>query len=344
MRDTYPGEQLTIFDNRGICQHSGLCTGRLATVFRAGAEPFVAPSGGRMDEIIRAVRDCPSGALSYAIDGTEAREQVDQGGARAPAIEVTKDGPYRITGALSLIGADGTPEPRAQGASAEHYALCRCGHSQNKPFCSGMHWYVEFRDPPGGTEPTLFEWAGGLSSLARMSRLLYEKHVPADSLLAPLFADMPPDQPGRLAAWLAEALGGPAGPAAIFRPPLACPPARSLRSSGPDGWPWPAPRPTRRRCQPTRPSVPRSHLPRVGIAGRAGAVAVRRGLTACGGAPLGMGSRRAAGGHPRGRPGRHLPGAATRTRPAGELRRPHQAAVPPTGPAVDELRVRPVVR
>jgi CDGSH-type Zn-finger protein/truncated hemoglobin YjbI len=210
-RDTYPGEQLTIFDNRGICQHSGLCTDRLATVFRAGAEPFVAPSGGRMDEIVRAVRDCPSGALSYAIDGTEAREQVDQGGARAPAIEVTKDGPYRITGALSLIGADGTPEPRAQGASAEHYALCRCGHSQNKPFCSGMHWYVGFRDPPGGTEPTLFEWAGGLFGLTRMSRLLYEKHVPADSLLAPLFADMPPDQPGRLAAWLAEALGGPAG-------------------------------------------------------------------------------------------------------------------------------------
>ena len=45
-----------------------------------------------------------------------------------------------------------------------------------------------------------------------MSRLLYEKHVPADPLLAPLFADMPSDQPQRLAGWLAGALGGPAGP------------------------------------------------------------------------------------------------------------------------------------
>ena len=44
-----------------------------------------------------------------------------------------------------------------------------------------------------------------------MTRLLYEKHVPADPLLAPLFANMPPDQPQRLAAWLAEALGGPSG-------------------------------------------------------------------------------------------------------------------------------------
>jgi truncated hemoglobin YjbI len=58
--------------------------------------------------------------------------------------------------------------------------------------------------------PTLFEWAGGLPELTRMSRLLYEKHVPADPLLAPRFAQMPPGQPQRLAAWLGGALGGPA--------------------------------------------------------------------------------------------------------------------------------------
>ena len=116
-------------------------------MFRAGAEPFVAPSGGRMDEIIRAVRDCPSGALSYAIDGPEARGQADWGGTRPPAIEVTRDGPYRITGGIALIGADGEPGAAGAGSSPEHYALCRCGHSQNKPFCSGMHWYVGFRDP-----------------------------------------------------------------------------------------------------------------------------------------------------------------------------------------------------
>ena len=227
-RDTYAGQQLTIYDNRGICQHSGLCTDRLATVFRTAAEPFVAPGGGRMDEIIRAVRDCPSGALSYGIDGTEARGQVDWGGTREPAVEVTKDGPYRITGGISLAGADGAPEPRAQGASAEHYALCRCGQSQNKPFCSGMHWYVGFRDPvpAPGYEPAPFEWAGGLPALTRMSRLLYERHVPSDPLLAPLFADMPPDQPRRLAAWLAGALGGPpAKEGGEFRPSVIGPSA-----------------------------------------------------------------------------------------------------------------------
>ncbi len=224
-RDTYRGQQVTIFDNRGICQHAGLCTDRLPTAFRTDAEPFVAPSGARMDELVRAVRDCPSGALSVAFDGTEARGLVDWHGRRERAIEVTQDGPYRVTGGVPLADAAGAGVPRAAGSSREHYALCRCGHSQNKPFCSGMHWYVEFRDPvrPPGAEPTLFDWAGGLPALTRMTRLLYEKHVPADDLLAPLFATMPPDLPQREAALLAGAFGGPARPgdrdgAAAVRP------------------------------------------------------------------------------------------------------------------------------
>src|SRR5271165_4246593 len=212
-RDTYPGQQVTIFDNRGICQHSGLCTDRLPTAFRTGAEPFVAPSGGRMDEIVRAVRDCPSGALSLAFDGTddraEARDLADWHASREAAIEVTQDGPYRVTGGLGLTDATGADVPRAAGSSREHYALCRCGHSQNKPFCSGMHWYVEFRDPARAAEPTLYEWAGGLPALTRLTRLLYEKLVPADDLLAPLFATMAPGYPQREAAVLAEAFGGP---------------------------------------------------------------------------------------------------------------------------------------
>jgi CDGSH-type Zn-finger protein/truncated hemoglobin YjbI len=211
-RDSYPGEQVTIFDNRGICQHAGLCTDRLSRVFRQGQEPFVAPSGGRMDEIIRAVRDCPSGALSYAIDEVEARAQVDHNGRRDPAIEIAHDGPYRVTGSIPLVDDQGLDVPRAEGSSREHYALCRCGHSQNKPFCSGMHWYVDFHDPVAEPEhtPTLFEWAGGFPALLRMTRLFYEKYVPDDDLLAPVFAGMSRDHPERVAAWLGEVFGGPA--------------------------------------------------------------------------------------------------------------------------------------
>jgi CDGSH-type Zn-finger protein/truncated hemoglobin YjbI len=210
-RDSYVGQQLNVLDNRGLCQHAGFCTDRLATVFHSGGEPFVSPSGGRLDEIMRAVRDCPSGALSFAIDGVEERDQVDYHGRREPAIEISKDGPYRITGGIPLLDAEGADEQRNEGASREHYALCRCGRSQNKPFCSGMHWYVEFRDPVPlpDHEPTLFEWCGGLPALTRMTRIFYEKYVPQDPLLAPLFSQMSADHPQRVARWLSEVFGGP---------------------------------------------------------------------------------------------------------------------------------------
>ena len=93
-------------------------------------------------------------------------------------------------------------------SSREHYSLCRCGHSRNKPLCSGMHWSVGFCDPPMSDEPTLFEWAGGLPALTRMTHIFYDKYVPDDDLLAPLFARMSPDHPERFAAWLAETFGG----------------------------------------------------------------------------------------------------------------------------------------
>jgi CDGSH-type Zn-finger protein/truncated hemoglobin YjbI len=211
-RDTYVGQQVTIYDNRGICQHSGLCTDRLATAFRVGKEPFVAPSGARMDELIRAARDCPSGALSIGIDGHEERAIVDWHGRRGPSVEVCKDGPYRVRGAVPLLDGHGADVVRNVGSSLEHYALCRCGRSQNKPFCSGMHWYVDFKDPvadDAGTVPTVFEWAGGFPALLRMTRLFYEKLVPEDPLLAPLFANMAADHPERVAKWLAEVFGGP---------------------------------------------------------------------------------------------------------------------------------------
>jgi len=135
-RDDYVREELTVHDNRGICQHAGFCTDKLAAVFRAHAEPFVDLGGADKDAIIQQVRQCPSGALSYSIDGVEYRDQD-----REPTITVSKDGPYRVTGGIDL-----PDEARAEGASTEHYALCRCGGSKNKPFCDGTHWYIKFRD------------------------------------------------------------------------------------------------------------------------------------------------------------------------------------------------------
>ncbi|MEA2158441.1 MAG: hypothetical protein QOD66_821, partial [Solirubrobacteraceae bacterium] len=55
----------------------------------------------------------------------------------------------------------------------------------------------------------MFEWCGGLAALTRMTRIFYEKYVPEDPMLAPLFANMSADHPQRVAKWLAEVFGGP---------------------------------------------------------------------------------------------------------------------------------------
>ncbi len=201
--DVYEGQHLTVTDNRGTCAHSGFCTDRAPTAFRSATEPFVAPSGARADEIMRAARECPSGALGYAPQGHDPTGFSDQ--AREPAIEVSLDGPYRVTGAIELLDAG----ERNAGASLEHFSLCRCGKSQNKPFCSGMHWYADFHDPAPPEEPTLFEWVGGFPALLRLTRRFYETHVPEEPLLATLFARMSPDHPERVAAWLGQVFGGP---------------------------------------------------------------------------------------------------------------------------------------
>ncbi len=135
-RRDYAGRKITIHDNRSICSHAGFCTDRLNSVFRLKAEPWIDPDAAPVEEIIETIKKCPSGALSYLVDGIEYRDQD-----REPIVMVSRDGPYCITGGIEL-----TDEPRAAGASEEHYTLCRCGASRNKPFCDGTHWHIGFKD------------------------------------------------------------------------------------------------------------------------------------------------------------------------------------------------------
>jgi CDGSH-type Zn-finger protein len=136
-RKSYAGKGITIFDNRALCSHAGYCTDGLKGVFRQHDEPWIDPDGAAVREIVETIRKCPSGALSYAIDGVETEPP-----RRAPMVTVTDHGPYAVTGGIELIGVK-----FGAGASTEHYTLCRCGASKNKPFCDGSHWDANFRDP-----------------------------------------------------------------------------------------------------------------------------------------------------------------------------------------------------
>jgi CDGSH-type Zn-finger protein len=136
-RSAYIGKGITIFDNRAICSHAAFCTDELKSVFRQGAEPWIDPDGASVEKIVAQIKKCPSGALSYAIDGIEAEPPQ-----RPPMVTVTDNGPYAVTGGIELMNVK-----FGDGASTEHYTLCRCGASENKPFCDGSHWDVGFKDP-----------------------------------------------------------------------------------------------------------------------------------------------------------------------------------------------------
>lgn len=160
-RESYAADDgVTVYDDRSLCAHYGQCTSRLPGVFRHDAEPFVDPGGGPSVDITAVVAGCPSGALAFA--GGNGPEPVEW--PEPPSITPIVDGPYRVRGAIEVVGADGRSYERR-----ERQTLCRCGHSRNKPFCDGSHWYAAFRDPLPPElvkEPmSLYEWAGGLDAL-----------------------------------------------------------------------------------------------------------------------------------------------------------------------------------
>jgi CDGSH-type Zn-finger protein len=137
-RKDYFGKNITVHDNRRICSHSAECLRNLESVFNLEERPWINPDQAAVESVIDAVRKCPSGALSYSMDGVEHRDQTE----RKPVIIADKNGPYRVEGGIELIGV----ENWASGASKEHYTLCRCGASNNKPFCDGTHLSIKFRD------------------------------------------------------------------------------------------------------------------------------------------------------------------------------------------------------
>jgi CDGSH-type Zn-finger protein len=134
-REDYVAEAVTIHDNRGMCAHAGRCTDGLKEVFRLKEEPFILATAASAEKIAAVIDTCPSGALSYSIDGVEHRD-----GGGEPVVGYVPNGPYVVRGGAAAL----KDVPQGEGASTKRFALCRCGHSTNKPFCSGAHWNHQF--------------------------------------------------------------------------------------------------------------------------------------------------------------------------------------------------------
>jgi CDGSH-type Zn-finger protein len=133
----YVGKHVTIHDNRVICAHAGECIKNLPQVFRKTDRPWIDPDSATVEEVIKAVNKCPSGALSYSVEGVH----YDVKGDIIPCIKIAKDGPYHASGHIELKNDD-----ELQSPNKTSYTLCRCGASKNKPFCDGSHHEIGFKD------------------------------------------------------------------------------------------------------------------------------------------------------------------------------------------------------
>ena len=127
------GEGVVSFD-LATCEHAGFCGDRFTNwrrLAREAGDPAV------RERLMQMVRLCPSGALEMQpdADGKQLEPALPVG------IGVIRDGPYWVHGRIQIRAADGEMyEVR------NRVTLCRCGHSETKPFCDGTHKHVGFHD------------------------------------------------------------------------------------------------------------------------------------------------------------------------------------------------------
>ncbi len=138
------GERLTVLFEGRRCIHSRHCVLDAPSVFKANTPgAWIYPDTVPAEHLVAVAHSCPSGAIRYQRhDGgpEEAAPAVNQ-------LRIRENGPYAIHAPLQLAAQD-------DGYRA---TLCRCGQSNNKPWCDGSHVAAGFQasgEPPSGaTEP-----------------------------------------------------------------------------------------------------------------------------------------------------------------------------------------------
>ena len=126
----YRGKKITIVYDRYLCMGAGYC-GELEAVFGTHDAPKYDPDAAPVEDIIATIKRCPSGALSFQIDGEHFADYYDE-----TLIAVEKDGPLNFQGTITLIDDQDSDTLLPK---ADHFTLCRCGGSRKKPLCDGSH-------------------------------------------------------------------------------------------------------------------------------------------------------------------------------------------------------------
>ena len=130
---TYTNGEVTIVWKPAMCIHSTLCwKGRngLVDVFNPMVKPWINPNGANTEKIIEQIKKCPSGALSFYKNNNEEKPVEVTG---ESIVETIPNGPLMVYG--NIIVKCNQQETKKNNVTA----FCRCGASNNKPYCDGSH-------------------------------------------------------------------------------------------------------------------------------------------------------------------------------------------------------------
>jgi uncharacterized Fe-S cluster protein YjdI/CDGSH-type Zn-finger protein len=142
----YAGTGIVVHWDAAVCIHSARCVAALPQVFRPTERPWILAGAANTDDVAAAVHQCPSGALRYT---REESPMTESAATPAPVVvTVSTDGPNLLAGPIEIRNEAGDLVK-----TASRVALCRCGASENKPFCDGSHKRVGFTDPGPSAPP-----------------------------------------------------------------------------------------------------------------------------------------------------------------------------------------------
>lgn len=137
--DLIKGPTMSLTDVEGLCAFARFCDphGQVWNLVERTDHPEA------RGYFTRETCDCPSGRLVAWDNATgEAVEPAFE-----PSIRLIEDpanqcsGPIWLRGGVPVVGADGF-----EYEVRNRVTLCRCGASQNKPFCNGAHAAIGFTD------------------------------------------------------------------------------------------------------------------------------------------------------------------------------------------------------
>lgn len=138
--DVYDGEELYLRDDNR-CAFARFCHRKEGDVWTlteiAGSDEHL------QTEAIHSSAQCPAGRLTHVrkSDGEALEPDLEPGITLLEDPEKGTSSGLYVHGGIPLVSADGT-----EYELRNRYMLCRCGQSNNKPFCDASHVPAQFND------------------------------------------------------------------------------------------------------------------------------------------------------------------------------------------------------